>query len=147
MYTNIISRYGWETTKKNHPSLSRKSFRKYKWELNSLLFVRSLYAILTGILTTLFLHWNFFFITISLYCFVESIVVFTLVRRRKIIDTELDEEERTLTATQHTEISAHSTRYAFAYAMVGFYLSFVTITCFGALAKWTTELVSILFNG
>jgi hypothetical protein len=139
MYTNIISRYGWESTKKNQHHLSRKSFWKYKWELDSLLFFRSLYAILIGILTTLFLHWNFLFIAVSLYCLIESIAVFTLIKRSKLIDAELEEEERTLTAIQRAEVASYSTRYAFGYAIVGFYLSFILITCFGALAKWMTE--------
>jgi hypothetical protein len=144
MYTNIISRYDRESTKENHHPLSRKSFREYKWELDSLLFVRSLYAILIGILTTLLLHWNFFFIAVSLYCLVESIVVFTLVKRSKLIAAELEEERRTLTVAQQAEISSHSTRYATVFAMVGFYLSFTMITCFGALAKWMTGAFSIL---
>jgi hypothetical protein len=144
MYTNIISRYDRESTKENHHSLSRKSFKEYKWELDSLLFVRSLYAILIGILTTLFLHWNFFFIAVSLYCLVESIVVFTLVKSSKLIAAELEEEGRTLTGIRQMEISSHSTRYASVFAIVGFYLSFIMITCFGALTKWMTGAFSTL---
>jgi hypothetical protein len=145
MYTNIISRGDWESTKKNRHHLSRKSFWEYKWELDSLLFVRFLYAILIGILTALFLYWTFFFVVVSLYCLVESIVVFTLVKRSKLIVAELEEEGRALTAIQHAEISAHSTRYSFVCAIVGFYLSFLMITCFGVFAKWITEVFFNLF--
>lgn len=145
MHTNIISRYNWESTKKNRYLLSRKPFREYKWELDGLLFVRSIYAILIGILTTLFFHWNFFFIAVGLYCLFKSIIVFTLIKRSKLTAAELEEEGGTLTSTQRAEISSQSNRYAFVYAFVGFYLSFTMITCVGALTKWMTEVFFNLF--
>jgi len=144
MWTNIISRFSWESTKKNRYHFQRKSFREYKWESENLLFMRSIYGLLIGILTVA-LHWNFFFIAVSVYCLFESIVVFIVIKRRKVIPAELEQEGKKVTAIQHSEVFFHSRRYVFAYTFVAFYLSFLMITCFGCLAKWTTEMCINIF--
>lgn len=112
--------------------------RQFKWDLESLLLVRLIYAIIVGIITTVFLTWNFFFIIVGGYCVLESIMVFIFIKRTELIKAKSESKERVLTSAELREISSHSNRYARAYAMVGFYLSFVMISIFGALAEVIT---------
>lgn len=114
--------------------------RQIKWEMESLLFARFLYAIIVATIATLLLSWNLFFILVAGYSIFESVGLFIIIRRIELIKAELDNDGEILTPVQRMEISSDSSHYACAYAMVGFFLSFGMISFFGALAKWILAL-------
>lgn len=90
----------------------------------------------SGIICSLFLDWKWLFIIIGSYCFLESIRLFSIVRRSQLLKGELESEGRDLTEQEKAEIIGHATGYALPFALGQFLLSFILISIIGAITKW-----------
>jgi hypothetical protein len=117
-----------------------KSDEQLKKDSNNRSLGRVIYGLSVGVLSSLFLNWTWFFILIAGYAIVESLILFSIVKRTQLVKRELENQGKVLTPQERGEIIGHSHGYALSFSMVQFLLSFVTISLFGAIAKWITGL-------
>lgn len=116
-----------------------KSDEQLKKDSNNRIFGRVVFGLSVGVLTALFLNWKWFFVLIAGYSTIESLILFSIVKRTQLLKAELENQGKVLNPQEKGQIIGHSHGYALSFSMVQFLLSFVIISIFGALAKWITD--------
>jgi len=94
-----------------------------------------------GIICGLYLDWKWLFIIISGYSCLETIWLFSVVRRMQFLKAEFENQDRELTELEKARIIGHATGYAIVFALGQFFLSFFTIALIGSVAKLLIELL------
>ena len=118
-----------------------KSDDQLKKDSNNRIFARVFIGLSVGVLTALFLNWKWFFALIAVYSTIESLILFSIVKRNQLLKVELENQGKVLTPQEKGQLIGHSVGYALSVSTVQFLLSFVIISILGALAKWITGLI------
>ena len=101
---------------------------------------RVIIAVAAGIICQIFLDWKWLFIIIGIYCLLEAIFLFSIIRKTQLLEAELENHEKNLTQQERMEIAGHAIGYAIPLAFGQFVLSFVTISIIGSISKLVASL-------
>lgn len=112
-----------------------KTENELQQKQNSRIIVRVIIAIATGIICQIFLDWKWLFIIIAIYCLLEAIYLFSIIRKTQLLKAELENHEKNITKQERMEIAGQAIGYAIPFAFGQFILSFVTISIIGTITK------------
>jgi len=111
-----------------------------KQKQSSRIKARIIIAIATGIVCQLLLDWQWLFIIISIYCIVESIFLFSIIRKTQLLKAELENHGKNLSQHERMEITGQAIGYAIPLTFVQFILSFLTLSIIGTISKFVTSM-------
>ena len=120
--------------------MDTKTENELRQKQNRRIIGRVIIAIVSGIICQIFLDWKWLFIIIGIYCTVEAIFLFSIIRKTQLLKAELENHDKNLTQEERMEIVGHAVGYAIPLTFGQFVLSFVTISIIGTITKLVTSL-------